>query len=300
MTAGIGPRPDRAMRVVWTRGDGCAELAEALDPSAVRVTGDLSETVLVQRADLLVRKKVASGFDLVSTAVPSDLDLDTVAEVAALVSGGPHSVLGAAVAAQLGQSLSVPARMACAYAEDPDDALTTVEQLYRQVPTIEYSIIHAEKASDLLEHLADHTLVVVGAPGGGWMQRQFFGPGARLVAKARAGAVVVQAAPRRVFSTMGEPEWVSRHLGAGDATRLHMLPLIPVVEDGILIGSVERSSLLIAGDGARVEHCMGEPVAVKATDSAEAAEAISLRYGGAAVPVVDPDGRLVGLFEPGG
>ena len=63
--------------LLWTRGEGCGELAEILseiDP--VRVTGDVTESVIRHRAELLVSRRLAGGFDLVNNATPIGFQVD--------------------------------------------------------------------------------------------------------------------------------------------------------------------------------------------------------------------------------
>lgn len=287
---------------LWTRGDGCSDLAAVLDQEARRVQGDLRAACIDARASLLVTKRLSSGFDLVNAAVPHGLVMDSVTEVAALVAGGANSLLAAQVAATMSRRLGIPGRMLLAYENDEDqpEALTIIEQLFAEVPALEYRVVQASPAADIASQLGSQELMVLGAPSGSWLQRQFFGKGARLVSHAPAGAVVVQAAPERVFQTMVEPSYVSRHLGSGDALRLHPEGLLAVVDAGRLIGVASRSSLAMAGDGAPVETCMDEPVAVHAADLVEDALALAGSLGGVPVPVTDGDGFLVGMFEPAG
>src|SRR5919106_3525590 len=94
--------------VVWTRGEGCLELAETLaGKSASRISGDLGEGCIEHRADILVTKKLPGSFDLVNVAVPVDYHPESVTSVVATVAGGPHSELAAETAAALGRSLGV-------------------------------------------------------------------------------------------------------------------------------------------------------------------------------------------------
>jgi hypothetical protein len=100
------------MKVVWTRGRGCLELAEALGGSdSTRLHGDLVEGCIDERADFLVSKRLPAGFDLVNVAVPVDFDADKVTKVVATVAGGPHSLLAAETAVSIAGSLGVEAEM---------------------------------------------------------------------------------------------------------------------------------------------------------------------------------------------
>ncbi len=289
-----------AWSALWTRGDGCAELASLLDPQAERVQGDLREACIAARASLLVSWKLLLGLDLTNVAVPHDVEIGSTKAVAALVAGGANSLLAAQVAATLAEALDVPGRMLSAYADEErlPEALTVVERLFARVPTLEYRAVLADPPAELVGQMGDHELMVVGAPAGSWLQRQFFGQGARLVSQAPAGAVVVQSAPERVFRHMVEPDYVSRHLGAGDALRLHPVGLVSVVEDGELVGVATRASLAMAGDGPSVEACMDAPISVNVGDLVEEAWALSRARGNVPIPVTDAKGSLVGMIEP--
>ncbi len=287
---------DELLRVLWSRGSGCAELAELLDKDAIRVSGNVIQAAVDQRASLLVARRFSSSFDVIPTAVPFDVDLSKVESVAALVSGGPHSEFAASLARTMAGSLSVPARVECAYESEGEQfkALNLVEQLVRAVPDIEAGIVQARSASEVIAKLGEGTLLVVGAPGGSFLQRQFFGPGARLIAKSSIGAIGVQSAPRRTFLAMDEPEYVSPHMGAGDAGRLMSGGLIAVVEDGVLIGSVTGTALLMAGDGPRVIDCMREPVSIDRLATVDDAVAALHSLGVPTLPVVDEAMKLIG------
>lgn len=250
------------------------------------------------RAELLVARRTSVSRDLLPVAAPRDLDLDRVDRVVAAVGGGPHSELAAVVAASIGEGLDVEAQMVCAYAEPGDRATAeaTVALIADLVPPMAHQVIQADLVADLLEEHGPSTLFVLGAPGGSFLQRLFFGPGARLIARAEVGAVVVRTAPTRVFQRMDEPVWISRHLPAVEALRLHPgTDPIPVVDDGVVVGLARREALGEAGS-APVETVMIEPVVIDADDLMMEAARAADQVGGA-VPVVHDD-RLVGLLEP--
>ncbi len=286
----------QGLRAVWSRGNGCVELATLIDPDAQRVEGDLTEFVVGHRADILVSKRFSASFEVIPTLVPFDVSFDRVESVAALVAGGPHSELAARVAHRLGATLAVPTRLECAYETDGGqvEALNVVERLVALVPGVEAGILQAGSASEVIEKTGDGTLLVVGAPGGSFLQRQFFGKGARLIARSSIGAVAVREAPRRVFHGMDEPAYVSPYMGAGDAARLMAGGLIAVVEDGVLIGSVTGTSLLMAGDGPRVVDCMREPVSLGRLDTVDDGIDQLRTLGVPSLPVVDDNLNLLG------
>lgn len=289
--------PPKPFRVVWTRGEGCAELAGLLDEGTpTRVQDDIRTECIENRADLLVSRRLPPGFDFVSVAVPSDFVADRVGSVSAAVGSGPHSALAARIARRLGEALGVAAEMVSAY-PTPDDlpgATKTVETLAGKIPGLSYRVIETAGAAELINALPGDALLVLGAPGGWWLQRAFFGTGVRLRQRAPAGAIVVQQAPGRVYHRMVEPSYVSRHLLIGDALRVMEHGVAPVVDAGRLVGLIHRKALDEADPGISVGDLMDDPVFLAVGDSYEEVERLTHLFGGAPIPVVDGDGRLVG------
>lgn len=287
-----------SLRVLYARGSETAALAEALSDDRTRIEGELRDQCISHRADLVVPRRLSPSFDLVPQVVPAGPRLDGVGRVLAAVGGGPHSVLAAITARTLGHRLGVPAEFVCAFTEEegPDGALQTVEELETRVPGIPHRIVEAERASGLIDEAADTALLVLGAPGGSYFQRRFFGKGARLIAHAPLGAVVVQAAPRRVFHQMDEPDWIGALLPASEALRLARGGPVPVVEAGQVVGVVVADALADAG-ATPVGELASPAVTVRVDTPIDEAEAVADHLGGA-VPVVDGDDRLVGLWAP--
>lgn len=285
---------DREWRVLWTRGDGCRELAPGLG-EAGPVEGDLRAACLRSRADLLVARKMTS-FSLVSLAVPHEFRPGTVSGIVAAVGGGPHSILAAAVAERLGGHLEVPASLASGSRSPGEDgaAESVLAEVSVAAPGLPAKVVRADSARGLVAGLPSGTLVVVGAPGGSWLQRQFFGPGRRLVVKAPAGAVVVRRAPARCYQVMTEPLAFGPGMPAAEARRLLAAPSAPVVEDGRLVGVVGRPALERAERGSLVGSVMDEPIAV--LDDAALDALAELPADLDPVPVVDHAGRLRGVI----
>lgn len=282
--------------VLWTRGRGCGELAEAISGGrAIRVVGGVAEECIRHRARLLVTRKL-SGFDLTSVAIPVDVDLSRASTVVAAVAGGPHSHLAARTAHLLGGALGVESFMACAYRDEQGKqaAVSTIENLFRLVPGLEYRLVEAPDAEGLLAMLPDDTLLVIGAPGGTWLQRTFFGPGAKLRGSTRAGTVVIRSAPPRVFQHMTDPVFVGPMRQAADILRIHGESVLAVVDQARLVGIVRRVALADAADGAVVGELMTEPVAVHLTDDMAELEGMDRFFEGSPVPVIDDLGILVG------
>ncbi len=286
--------------ILWTRGQGCSELAVAISGGQnERVVGDLDDACIRHRARLVVSRKL-SGFDLTSVAVPIHLDMDAVTSVVAAVAGGPHSHLAAEVARRLGVALSVESFMACAYRDEDsrDHAVSVIENLFTLVPELEYRLVEATDAGALISQLPRGTLLVIGAPGGNWLQRTFFGPGVRLRGETDGGTVVVRAAPARVFQEMTDPVFVGPLRDAADILVIHREPVLAVVDRARLVGIVRREVLERTGPGVMVGAIMEEPISVGLSSELSEVQALSATFAGAPVPVVDGDGILVGSVFP--
>ncbi|MGH9051414.1 MAG: CBS domain-containing protein, partial [Acidimicrobiia bacterium] len=294
------PQARAGWSVLWTRGKGCAELAETLagEGTAARVSGDLVDACVSARADLVVGRRMASSFDLVSLAVPYEFAREKVRGVVAAVSGGPHSTLAVRVAERLGTELGVPATLISAFRVPPDRpaALMTLELVGRAAPGLSARAIQADSAAGLVGELREGSLLVLGAPGGSLIQRLFLGPGARLRARAPAGAVVVSQAPRRVYQLMSDPDGVSPLLRAADARRLITEP-VPVVSEGRPVGLFRPDEAAGMATEAIVADLMEEPATIES--SALIAEARSLMAGRGHAPlaVVDRRGDLIGCLR---
>jgi len=169
-----------------------------------------------------------------------------------------------------------------------------VEQIYPTVPELEYRTMEADDMSDLVSRLPARSLLVFGAPGGGWIRRHVSGPGAQLRSKASVGVVMVRSAPRRVFQVMEEPVFVAPMMHARDTLRIRSESTLAVAEGGRLVGLVRRSRLSELEPDTPVGQAMEEPVSISHTAAvAEAAPLLPL-FGEDPVPVVDDAGRLVG------
>ncbi|MDH3261207.1 MAG: CBS domain-containing protein [Acidimicrobiia bacterium] len=295
--------PGKPFRVVWTRGEGCVELADLLGGgSSTRVQGDLRTECVEARADLLVTRRLPVGFDFVNVAVPSDFDPAKVGSVSAAVSSGPHSALAARIALRLGETLGVEAEMISAYPTPAD--FPAAEQIVRtfagKIPGLPYRVVETADARELIEALPADALLVLGAPGGWWLQRSFFGTGVRLRQRAPAGAIVVQQAPARVYHHMEEPAYLSRHLLVGDALRLMEHAVAAVVDEGNLVGVIHKGALEGANPELSVGELMDDPLFLEVGDSYEEASRLADLFDGSPIPVVDGAGRLVGGLTASG
>jgi len=284
------------LKVVWTRGKGCHELAEALGgDQADRVTGDLADSCIEQRADVLVSKRLPSDFDLVSVVVPVDFEPDRVTKVVATVAGGPHSVLAAETAAALASSLGVEAEMLSAARAGGEigAANEILDQVGAYLPAIGRRVVVVDGISELVDGLEDGALLVLGAPGGSWLNRSRTGPGARLRRTAQAGAIIVRSAPDRVFRFMGEPVYVSPLRLADDTLRIHAENTLAVADAGRLVGLVRREGLIKAGAGP-VASVMEEAQSVRLDETILQAWELEPTFGSDPIPVTDHDEYLVG------
>jgi CBS domain-containing protein len=285
--------------VVWTRGEGCPELANLLAGSeAHRAGADLRTSCVEARADLLVGRKLTS-FDLVGMAVPYGFDPAQVTGVAAAVAGGPHSLLAARVAQRLASALEVTVSLVAASADAGSDpaAEAALERVSGLVPIEEQTVLRAANPGAAVRALPSGLLLVLGAPGGTWWQRQFTGPGRQLRGGAPAGAVVVRRAPRRCFQQMEDPAAMGVQMPAGEARRLSTAPIVAVAEEGRLVGMVRRRDLEAADPAAPLGSLMEAPIFALAEDPLDAVAGLAAFLEGAPVPVVDGSGRLCGMVD---
>lgn len=283
--------------VLWTRGAGCAELAGLLADGEPRaVEGDLKQTCIAVRADLLVARKLSS-FDLVGTVVPHDFRAGSVRSVTAAIGAGPHSSLAAFVAARLSATLGVEGSLVSASPDlATDDSVDAVlAEIALLVPDLPSKVVRADSARALVGTFEEGTLLVLGAAGGSWLQRQFFGAGRKLVVGSPGGAVVVRSAPVRVFHRMIEPGTFGSRMLVSDALRLLTHDSAPVAVDGVLVGMVSRDDLESADPKATVGSVTRESEFVAPDDPIDAIEVLDPSV--SPVPVVDDTGRLIGVVE---
>lgn len=284
------------LKVVWTRGRGCLELAEVLGGDQTeRVQGDLAEGCINERADVLVAKRFPSGFDLVNVAVPVDFDPERVTKVVATVAGGPHSALAAETAARLGERLGVEAELisAASSEEEIGSAREMLDQVAAYFPELSRRVVVVDGISELAEDIVDGSLLVLGAPGGSWLNRSRTGPGARLRRTAQAGVVVVRSAPDRVYRFMGEPVFVAPLRHADDTLRMHTENTLAVADQGRLVGLVRREGLVRAGQGP-VASVMEEALSVRVDETILQARELEPTFGRDPIPVTDHQEFLVG------
>lgn len=263
---------------------------------SIRVKGDVAAACIEYRSDLVVARRISSSMELASQVVPYSFEPDATEHVVAAVSGGPHSPLAARVARRLGEVMGVKTMMVCAYRDDStqDEAVKWVERLYHEVPGIEYRMIEAADADGLVSQLPDHSALVIGAPGGSWLQRTFFGQGARLRQRAAAGVLVVQNAEERIFQAMEDPVFVGSLREVGDVLRIHSEPILAVADRAFLVGIVNRDELEALDPTTMVVDAMQPPVSVMIDAPLADTEALREQFEGGSIPVIDTEGHLVG------
>jgi hypothetical protein len=158
-------------------------------------------------------------------------------------------------------------------------------------------VVEAQNASGLIEHLDAGALLVLGAPGGSWLTRQFIGPGARLMSQAPGGTVVVRDAPRRAFQLMTEPEPLSVHMHAGDAVEILRGRVVPVTNEGTLVGVVRAAALAAAPPETVLGDLMEDPPLIDVYEDVEGLVALAEFFEGDPMPLVDENGTLRGMLD---
>ncbi len=291
--------PYTSHRVVWAGGRRARDLAGALsNDGAIKAGSNLAASCIESKANLLVLSNRTS-FDLCSFAVPHGFDRDATRSIVAAVGGGPHSFLAATLADWLSQRLSVPASAVYGYS-DPSElsaAQDVLDKTTARVPRLDVRAVEASGPAAMVEALPAGTLLIVGAPGGSWFQRRFFGPGARIQAKAPSGTIVVNHNPARVYQVMQPPVAYGPHMRVSDALQLSEDLDVVVAEHGELLGTVKAETLRTARQDLELHEVMDGDMFLSADD--EISEAIDLvaPYGVGLVPVVDNQARLVGCVS---
>jgi CBS domain-containing protein len=284
---------------VWTRGEGCETLAGMLasdGPSFAE--GDLRDACIAARAHVIVQRKLTS-FDLVNVVASNRFDVDRVSSVVAAIGGGPHSLFAGQVAQRIALAAGIPGAIVSASRDAAEDEASraNLDLVGEQVTGLERRLERVSSAGELVSTLDEGALLVLGAPGGSWFQRQFFGPGRRLIQAAPGGIVVVRSSPRRCFHSVEEAQVIGPLLSVREATAVSSVPIVPVAEDGKLVGlfRIGAESTI----GATVRDVMEDPLFLEADDPVEASEDLRSFFNGAPIPIVDRDGRLVGVLPDG-
>jgi hypothetical protein len=291
------PAPGEPWNVVWTRGPGCCDLAEIVSGgSAVRADADLKTACITAGANVVVSAK-AGGFDLAASIVGYGFDAEhPLPAVVGAIGTGPHSPLVAETTRRLAAGLGGDAVLVTMARDDEEqnEAVALLDRFADLVPGAATKCVTASRASDLVESLPPDALIVLGAPGGSWWQRQFFGPGRRLIHAAPAGAVVVRAAARRCFHDLVPLSGVGPLMRAADVAAVAEHAVIPVLDEGAVIGLARCSTARNGTPHRQAGDFMEDPVTVGAAERVQAAIEVADHFDGSPVPVVDDDGRLLG------
>ena len=286
---------DDALRVVWTRSAQCRALADILSGGTAHKAGaNVAAACIEARAALLVSQHLNS-FDLCSVAVPHGFNPGATRSVVAAVGSGPHSHLAAIIAYRLSHQLGIPARAVYGRrrGDEQPQAQAVLATIAADLPDLAVETIEAANPAAMVSALPTGTLLVVGAPGGSWFQRQFFGPGARIQAKAPSGTLVVKHVPTRVYQIMQPPTAFGPHMRVADAAQLATDQHVVVALDGQLLGIAYTQALQQAGPDHELGEVMDDPVFLNADeDLAHATELIA--HHGSPIPVVDAQTRLIG------
>ena len=290
------PTRDGATRILWTRGAQCQTLADVLSGgTATRAGADVAASCIERGASLLVTKHLKS-IDMCSVAVPHGFSRSATRSVVAAVGSGPHSRLAATLADVLGRELRVDVRAVYGHSElgERTRALEVLEDLTADLPGVRPEAVQAPSPAAMVDSLPAGTLLVVGAPGGSWFQRQFFGPGARIRAKASSGTIVVKHVPPRVYQVMQPAVAFGPHMRVADAEQLADSDHLIVANRGKLVGLIRHEALVQARPDLELRDIMESPVFLSPDEDLEHATDLTNHHPGSAIPVVDSRRRIVG------
>lgn len=286
---------DSAPRVVWTRNAQCRTLAEVLGGgTAYRADADVAAACIAARAGLLVARNLNS-FDLCNVAVPHGFAPETTRSIVAAVGGGPHSHLTAVLAHRLSRQLGIPARAVYGrrQGDEQPQAQAALAAIAADLPDLAVETVEATNPAAMVGSLAAGTLLVVGAPGGSWFQRQFFGPGARIQAKAPNGTIVVKHAPTLVYQIMRRPTAFGPHMRVADAAQLAADQHVIIALDGQLLGIAYSQTLQQSRPDHELQEVMDDPVFLAADEDLSDATELIARHG-SPIPVIDANTHLIG------
>lgn len=151
---------------------------------------------------------------------------------------------------------------------DPDDRVGLLDEL---PATVASRLLHGLSSGE-----RDMTTVLLGYP-----------------ARSAGRRMTPEVVPVPVDVSVGEALQHVRRYGK-DAETIYMLPVIG--EGRVVVGVVSLRRLFVTDDDVPVKDVLSDPVVVRATDGQEAAARVVRDHGALAVPVVDAENRLVGLF----
>jgi CBS domain-containing protein len=287
--------------ILWTKGSECESLATVLaNGPALRAEGNLYQSCVDSGAVLLVAPRLIS-LDLCSVATPHGFDQAGVASVVAAVGLGPHSMLAAAVADRLALQLGVPGKAVFGYTSEAERVAgsTALKSISTKTPGLQVKTVQASSPAEMLGSLADGTLLVLGAPGGSWFQRQFFSPGARIRAIAPGGTIVVRHSPPHIYQVMRPPRPLGPTMRVADALQVAAGEHLVVAEDGRLLGLVTQEALLTSGPDIQLREVMDEPVFLSPDELLDDADRLIAARPAATIPVLDRSDHIIGVVRSG-
>lgn len=287
---------ERAWRVVWSGSSTQRDLAHLLaDGAVVRAGPDIAKTLIDTKATLHVTTTI-QPLTPASVAVPHKLNLGAVDEVVAAVGGGPHSELAATLARRAAEKLGVPGLTVTGYRrpEHRRAAEDTLTELAARGIDMPMDAVRAESPAELVDSLSPNAMLVIGASGGSWFHRQFFGPGVRLRVAAPCGVVVVRQDGLRVYQVMSTPAVVGSHMRIRNVLEVSPHPVVLVADQGRLIGTLHRHRLASLPPHVEVGTVVDTPVAVNADEPVDQIGLVLEEHLGGPVGVVDRRGQLVG------
>lgn len=256
---------------------------------------DVAESCIRARASILVSRHLNS-LDLCSLAVPHGFSPTATRSIVAAVGSGPHSRLAATLAYAIAQQLGIPVRAVYGHHDSSERirALEILNGITTHLPGIDVESVQAPSPAAMVSALPVGTLLIVGAPGGSWFQRQFFGPGARIRAKAPTGTIVVKHAPARVYQIMQSATAFGPHMRVADARQLADTQHLIVAQEGRLLGLVQNRALAEARPDLELRDIMENPVFLSPEEDLDHAAELINHHRGRAIPVVDSRHRIIG------
>jgi CBS domain-containing protein len=265
--------------------------------AAIQAGSNVATSCVETGASILVARHLTS-FDLCNIAVPHGFFPTEISSIVAAVGGGPHSRLAVTLAYVLGRQMELPVRAIYGHrdAGERPRALAVLDDLAGHLQDVDAKAIKTPNPAAMVSELPAGSLLIVGAPGGSWFQRQFFGPGARIRAKAPGGTIVVRHSPPRVYQVMQPPTAFGPHMRVADALTLANTQQLIVAEEGRLVGLVPREKLIEAARDLELQDVMESPVLLSPEEGLDHATELTSDYPGRAIPVVDSRQRIIGTI----
>ena len=290
--------PDYSGRVGWIKGESSHEVAELLCDIPVRLSGDLETACIDMNVDVVVAKRLPRS-DIVSAVVPIDFDAAAITSVAVAVGEGPHSPLAVSIAERVADSLGVPGRAIAAHrtSHQEEEAKQRLGRLVAPDSCLDRVVLHAPNPRSIADSLSRETLLVHGAAGGSFIERHLTGTGNRLTSRARGCVLVVKSSSPKCYQSAVSPTAyaLAPELLVADALQVMTDPFAPVVSARKLIGIVRIDTLVTVDPGSSIESSIIPVAGLNQRDPIRLAAFEREHLGPGPLPVVDDDGKLVGV-----